>query len=103
MKLFTIIFALYIFALNLVPCEDYGSLDNEVNTEISKSGEHDHNHQDSDMCSPFCQCQCCHVYVIHVSIADYKVSDVAFIEKSYFYEEGFEKEFNTSLLEPPKV
>jgi len=50
-------------ALNVVPCSDATNSadDTQVVTVIDIDGDHD---QDCELCSPFCQCHCCHVHTI---------------------------------------
>jgi hypothetical protein len=103
MKFLAFILSIYIFALNLAPCEDNATHDNEVQTEISQGMDNDHQHQDSDLCSPFCICQCCHVSAVHFDIPDLKL-DISFIStKDVLYLNGSEKDFTNSVLQPPQV
>ena len=103
MKYLAFILSIYIFALNLVPCADSTVPDNDVKTEISQAIGDDHQHQDFDLCSPFCICQCCYASVTHFKIVEIKL-DVTFISTPYFfYLNGTEKDFNTSILQPPKA
>jgi hypothetical protein len=103
MKFLAVILSVFIFALNLAPCADYALPDNDVETEISQALGDDHQHQDSDFCSPFCICQCCHIGSTYFQFADIKL-DISFISTQYFfYLNGTEKDFNTSILQPPKA
>ena len=103
MKILAFILSIYIFVLNIAPCEDYTVLDNEVNTEISQAVGDDHNHLSSDLCSPFCICQCCHINTTHFKIVNIMFETSNFSTQDFFYLNGLEKEFTTSILEPPRV
>jgi len=103
MKLLAFILAIYIFALNLAPCEDNATCDNESNTEVLHSIGDDHQHQDADLCSPFCHCHCCHIHVTDFAIADYTIATVTISTEVFFYCNGLEKDFSSSILQPPQV
>jgi len=103
MKYLAFILAIYIFALNLAPCDDNGMFDNDVKTEVSQAINDNHQHQNSDLCSPFCICQCCHISATYFQIADLKLN-ISFISThDFLYLNGSEKDFTTSVLQPPQV
>ena len=103
MKFIAFLLSMYIFALNLAPCDDNVVPDNEVKTEISKSIGDDHQHQGLDLCSPFCICQCCHINATHNQFV-YTELDVNYIStQDFFYRNEFEKDFTTSILQPPRA
>ncbi|MFV0540533.1 MAG: DUF6660 family protein [Aestuariibaculum sp.] len=106
MKVITFILATYIFALNLVPCADGVLPSDEVKTELSQAhNHHDHDHQEPDKCSPFCHCNCCnHIQIVHFNVNYnnyFTVTDIS--TKDTFYICGTEKQYNTTLLQPPQV
>lgn len=103
MKLLAFILSIYIFALNLAPCEDKAMSDNEAKTEISQAGDDDHQHQGLDLCSPFCHCHCCHIYATDFTIADYTITTTTISTEVFFHCNGLEKDFNSSILQPPQV
>ena len=103
MKYLTFILSLYILALNLAPCEDYAATDNEVQTEISQLIDSDHQHQDSDLCSPFCICQCCHINTIDFKFVDVNIISYYISTQDFFYQNGTEKDFTSSILQPPRA
>ena len=103
MKYLAFILSIYIFALNLAPCEDYSALDNEVKTEISQAVDHEHQHQNLDLCSPFCICQCCHISTINFKFVDVSINTSYISTQDFFYQNGTEKDFTTSILQPPRA
>ena len=103
MKFLALILSLYIFALNLAPCDDYGTVDNEVNTEISQAIGDDHQHQDSDLCSPFCNCHCCHIHATHFKIVDFTINFTDISTEVFYHFNGLVKDFNPTILQPPQV
>ncbi|WP_127844265.1 DUF6660 family protein [Psychroflexus aestuariivivens] len=103
MKFFAFILSIYIFTLNLVPCEDTGTFDNEVKTEISQDLGDNHQHQDADMCSPFCQCHCCHIHATHFEIIDFTIANTEISTEIFHYPDSLVKNFNPNILQPPQV
>ncbi|PKP43545.1 MAG: hypothetical protein CVT96_05100 [Bacteroidetes bacterium HGW-Bacteroidetes-13] len=103
MKFLAFILSIYIFALNLALCEDYTVLDDEVKTEISQAVGNDHQHQDSNLCSPFCICQCCHINATHFKIVNIKFSISYISTQDFFYLNSSEKKFTASILQPPRA
>lgn len=103
MKHLAFILSIYIFALNLTPCADYDVSDNDVKTEISQAMNNDHQHQDSDLCSPFCICQCCHISATYLHFADLTLDINIISTQDFLYLNGTEKDFTTSILQPPRA
>lgn len=102
MKILSFILSIYIFALNIASCEDYSAFHDEVKTEISQTADNDHQHQGSDLCSPFCNCQCCHINTMQFKIINIKFNIAFYSTQDFFYLNGSEKDFVTSILQPPK-
>lgn len=103
MKHLAFILSIYIFALNLTPCADYVVSDNDVKTEISQAMDNDHQHQDSDLCSPFCICQCCHISATYLHFADLTLDITLISTQDSLHLNGTEKDFTTSILQPPRA
>jgi len=101
MKFIAFILSIYILGLNLAPCDDYDVLNNEVKTEISKAVGDDH--QDSDLCSPFCNCHCCHIYATHFKIVDFTINTTEISTEVFYHFNGLVKDFNPTILQPPQV
>jgi hypothetical protein len=68
MNVFNFIFSIYLVALSCLPCADI-----EVNSLAHSSPEvaanhDDHSHdKESDLCSPFCICNCCGQQILNFS------------------------------------
>ncbi len=101
MKFVAFILSIYILALNFAPCEDYDASGNEVKTEISQQSDGDHT--DLDLCSPFCQCHCCHINAIDFNTSDLKLQVSEISTELFFHIYGLEKSFNNTILQPPRV
>jgi len=68
MKLTIHIFAIYMFALSLIPCGDGGGGIVEIVNHlfgIAHQHQSDHDHHSKgcgdDTCTPFCVCSCCSI------------------------------------------
>ncbi|WP_223552089.1 DUF6660 family protein [Aestuariivivens sp. NBU2969] len=102
MKFIALLLSIYIFGLNLVPCEDNGKFTDEVKTEISQVQCNDHQHQDRDLCSPFCSCECCHICILSFNAVDYIIQNPFVSTEVFYYKGGLEKNFNFYILQPPQ-
>lgn len=103
MKILATILSIYIFALNLVPCEDDDSFNDQVKTQISQDMGDNHQHQDSDLCSPFCMCSCCQIHATDIQNVDFKLKTTIHSNKVLFQTTAVEKDFNATILQPPQV
>ncbi|MGH1384007.1 DUF6660 family protein [Kordia sp.] len=103
MKFLAAILSIYIFTLNFLPCGDSSNADNEIKIEISHDVNDDHGHQDSDLCSPFCHCNCCHINVMQFKIVDFTLATIDISTKIFHYSDGLIKNFNPTILQPPQV
>ena len=79
MKVFFSIMAVYMMTVFLVPCADMfdgEAFQSKDNTE-AVAHNHDHEHSDkTDLCSPFCMCNCCGTF----TIAALKISFASFLQ-----------------------
>mgnify|MGYP006000963213 CR=1 FL=1 len=86
---------------NLGSCDDNSMLEVKVNTEISQDFGDGHQNHGSDLCSPFCNCQCCHINTISTKFVIKKLKTLSITTQCFFYLIGEEENFTTSILEPP--
>ena len=103
MKFLAFVLSIYVLALNLAPCEDNAGLDIEVKTEISQAIGDDHQHQEADLCSPFCICHCCHIHATYFKIADFKEDTTDISTEVFYHFNGLVKDYNSNILQPPQV
>lgn len=101
MKIVAFILSIYILALNCSFCEDNSVINDEVKIEISQHSDGGHN--DSDLCSPFCQCHCCQIHATCFNKQDYPIASIYISTEVFFHFNGIEKDFKNSILQPPKV
>ena len=111
MKTVSLLLALFVFGLAIMPCtdtmiadHDHSHSDTETISDI-EAHSHDHNHGDEeDSCPPFCACQCCGIHVLgpNNSTAEYlepKVSDNYVISYTFNYS----YQFLGGIWHPPAV
>ena len=103
MRILALLLSIYILALNFAPCEDSGGTTIDANTEISQNADNGHQHSNDDLCSPFCQCCCCHMNAINYPFADNSLSPVDISSKLFLHFESLGKDYHTSILQPPRV
>lgn len=102
MKYFALILSFYFLGLNFVPCEDAGELSGkdplvqEINQDLKNTPN------DTDDCSPFCQCHCCHV---HVTKLDFTSSKTIEAISTLIIQKGKNsgQEIPNFHFQPPKV
>ncbi|MBP8849838.1 MAG: hypothetical protein KBG80_04705 [Breznakibacter sp.] len=63
-RVLALIFSLYILALTALPCVDVHKDEAETKIELSDTAHNHHN--ENDLCSPFCTCDCCVSPVLHI-------------------------------------
>ncbi|WP_420378712.1 DUF6660 family protein [Gilvibacter sp.] len=100
-KVFTIILSIYFLALNVVPCSDTGDMDSDSQTVsvIEFDGDHD---DDCELCSPFCNCLCCHVHTVDFGFAELEFPPIPMVGKIFTPRDKFNIEFSPSVFQPPR-
>jgi len=103
MKFLTVILSIYILALNFAPCEDSVPFGDDTTMEVSQQADTNHQHDASDECSPFCQCQCCHVHADQFKPLEvsFMVADIS--TKIFLHFDSLGRDYNQTLLQPPRV
>lgn len=98
------ILAIYILALNFAPCEDnHESIDSATASIELMDSEGDHEHSDSDLCSPFCQCNCCQIYVTQHNLADFNIICNEISTEIFLHSDSLGKDITDPLLHPPRI
>ncbi|MGY0392202.1 DUF6660 family protein [Bizionia sp. KMM 8389] len=103
MKFVTIIFSIYVLALNIIPCEDTIVVSNDVEVAITQLEIDHHEHQEVDMCSPFCICQCCQINITQFQFYSVQFYLENITTQDFFYLNKSEKDFLNSILQPPRT
>ena len=86
-----------------MPCADTASDSNYALNEFSQTADADHDHSVYDLCSPFCQCHCCHVHTINFGLVAFEPIQPAFPLEFFARFDNLGKDIPHSLLQPPQV
>jgi Family of unknown function (DUF6660) len=103
MKFIAFILSIYILALNFTPCEDSSAVNSDVKIEISLITDVDQSHNFLDLCSPFCQCHCCHIHATHFNLEELTVASQKISTDIFLHFDGLGKDISHSILQPPRV
>lgn len=108
MKVFCIIFTIYILFLSFQPCEEMTAI---AELRVDKVSEQTHiqiseqTEKESENCSPFCICSCCHfstVYQFKTFSVTNKITVAAISRPHFYYQNPYYQTYKTSIWQPPK-
>lgn len=102
MKFFALVLVFYIMGLVIMPCPDV--LDHNALQKTESSLNRTPGHQnESDLCSPFCTCNCCaHSVMCQHSFPG--LNHFTFSDRAYpDYSTGFVSSVYASFWQPPKI
>ena len=102
MKFVALILSIYILALNFTLCEDNNAVNDDIKVELTQNSDSDHGHNVLDLCSPFCQCHCCHIHATYFNTSDNIVSN-NISTKIFLHFESLGEDIQNSILQPPRV
>ncbi|WP_420834720.1 DUF6660 family protein [Aquimarina longa] len=103
MKFLTIILSIYILGLSFITCNDNVIEYNDGIVQLLNADEHSDS-EESDLCSPFCSCQCCQISITETEFDsyDYLISNYQY-SKVYSYKNIALQDFDFSLFQPPRI
>jgi len=106
MKWIAVVLSIYLMALSNMPCADV-EVDSAIHKTAQFSSEDNHSHdKDSDLCSPFCACNCCGAQVLSYQTAvNYEFPGV-YTKISILlpsYHSVFTSNFFGSIWQPPQL
>lgn len=109
MKITTIILSLYLILLSCLPCADTKVKDVHVGSNLVVTVENSHSHTNekhSDLCPPFCSCNCCAVQVLTfnptLSYSFSKETELIILQIST-YHSVLKSNFFGSIWQPPQI
>ncbi len=102
MKYLTVIFAIYLLGLTLVPCTDAIS-ETEADLEHIIAVDDDHHEDTLDLCTPFCHCQCCQVHIVMYNTTIFNVLNSDISTKISIYKENIGIDYKDPLFQPPRA
>jgi hypothetical protein len=105
-KLFSILLAVYVLALSMVPCTDgLEHIHEHAKAQIEQGNHSDHNHPEhKDHCTPFCTCACCGTVMVLPSVFQIEISNVeVYSLKQFYYSAQYTFDFNAGVWHPPAL
>jgi len=100
-KIFSVILSLYIFGLIAVPCSDtHGEIAEHATT--FDLADHQHQHAEGDLCSPFCFCNCCQTLTPPAQFVDFQFMTIADISLGTFQQLKY-SDTQLEFWHPPKL
>ncbi|MEZ4773104.1 MAG: DUF6660 family protein [Bacteroidia bacterium] len=105
MKIFTLIFSFYLFALAVMPCSDKDDCKYQgADQSTFASTDHSDHDTDTENCSPFCMCACCGQSITNIFYPT-TLRNLTPIATKYFpvYNASFVSEVYLSIWQPPKI
>ncbi|WP_417884943.1 DUF6660 family protein [Zunongwangia sp.] len=94
------ILSILFLSLSFIPCDDVANA-SESEEHIVQSYAHQNN--DSDLCSPFCQCHCCHSHVVVQDLQVFDIANSCYFTTNFKYLEKNTLEFSDRFIPPPQV
>ena len=89
-----------------MPCADMETgNDSHLSTELA-SNNYSHSHDQMDLCSPFCTCNCCSVQVLThfpVNTIDFPIGNQVIKIALPTYKSIFTSNFFGSIWQPPQI
>jgi hypothetical protein len=99
-KTFAVIFGFYTVALSLTHCCDKYE---QANTPQTVQQSQEHHEQDHNLCSPFCQCNCCHGFIV-LHFTKHNAITPAFAEKPFQLSvDHLPSSFAADFWQPPRL
>jgi len=105
MKFFFFILSCFMLYMSCLPCNDSKiESDEKSNVKISAIVNHPQDNHDTESCSPFCSCSCCHASVFYQALPFYNIAKQLFQTKEYpLYTSSFYSKISFSIWQPPKL
>lgn len=106
MRMFTLLFCIYLLALSVVPCSDTFMAGQSDKESITFSASHNHTSDNTDFCSPFCICNCCSSPVMSKFKASYTTfTKITFVSQLDFpvRELSFISKYAGVIWNPPQI
>ena len=106
MKFISFFMAIYILVLSAVPCSDMHNDCNESKSKTELAQNHDHQQDQDDECSPFCNCSCCGVFALSVDFSIFQLKkpvNFSINKKVIIRNFSFVSNFYGNIWQPPKI
>ncbi len=98
-----VLLSLFFLVLNFIPCNDGELLGNDSGIESIGAMGANHDYGAADLCSPFCNCHCCHIHTIESNILSFEPLVLMNFEETFVHFDSLGKDISHSLLQPPRA
>ena len=96
-----VILSLFFLVLTFVPCADDGI---NLSTESGQIAEGHSDHNDAtEMCPPFCECQCCNSQIITSNLVTFEPVNFEVSKLVDSYKNKIHQDIFISFLQPPQI
>ena len=104
MKLFTLLFNIYLLALSFFPCADMDSCVETNSVLITSIENNKEDHKEKESCTPFCICACCAVPIINqTAILEINTKQEFFSVKYASININYPSQSLARIWQPPKL
>jgi len=107
MKILNIILSIYIIMLTAYPCADKHNDVLGKSSQSQSSSQHNHSHdEETDLCSPFCVCNCCSqqtLTFLEIQSFQFLVQFQEIKSSISFYKSTSFSNFFGSIWQPPQL
>jgi hypothetical protein len=102
-KFGSIILALIILLLSVIPCSDGQNLEDKNPEKISAN--HNHQEDSDDSCSTICICNCCGMSITYEPLGSFNLTINSKISTEIMssYQSLYRFDFHSSIWQPPQV
>ncbi|TPN81231.1 hypothetical protein FHK87_24925 [Aquimarina algicola] len=87
--------------MNFIPCNDTHP-DDDIVVEISIGDNAEHDHCGLELCSPFCNCHCCHIHATYFEMKSHHFVIREANTLSISYHENTIEDLVYGILQPPR-
>ena len=99
----SILLSLSFLSLNFLACSDAEEHSEDTTIEIADESSEDHTHDSAELCSPFCQCHCCHVHTINFNVVAFAAIVPEITSDIFVHFDSLGKDIPHTILQPPRV
>lgn len=104
MKLFILLFNIYLLALSFFPCADLDSCVATGDSFIAAIENNKEDHKEKENCAPFCMCACCATPIINQTIlSEINTKQQFFSIKYASVNINYPSQSLASIWQPPKL
>jgi hypothetical protein len=87
----------------VTPCDHSNNTDPKESTHISQQDNHHKQHDDSELCSPFCLDENCHINIVYQVVEEFNFQLTTDFYNSFAYAESKGYEIRYSIFQPPRL